>query len=248
MTKNGLSILFVFVAAFILQRTAWAAETVDLPREELAQESVLPIFDKPTSIKNRNVHTAGRFDADIFYGLAMTEPIGNVSKLGFGIYYNINEDHSLGFLYAKNSTGLSTYAMQLHDQFGLDFNRVPKQDSTMMLDWNIKAFYGKMSISKSIVFNTSLYGTIAAGMVQYVHKSFPALALGFGQKFYFSNHFSLRADLRLYAHNAPTPFLNNALKDGSKPGQTPDTVPAPNDFKERMTYSTNLDVGLSYLF
>lgn len=251
MIKNGLSILFIFALALFLQQVAVAAEVVDLPREELAQESVLPIFDKPVSVKNRNVVTAGHIDADIFYGFALTEPIGNVSKLGLGIYYNFNEDHALGLLFAQNSTGLSSYANQLHQQFGLDFNRAPKQNSTTMLDYNIKAFYGKMSLTKSIVFNTALYGTFAAGLVNYVHKSFPAVALGIGQKFYLTNHLALRADLRIYAHQAPSPFLDKRLYDGSKPRplpNDPDPVPAPSEFKERMTYSTNIDVGFSYLF
>jgi outer membrane beta-barrel protein len=246
MTRNGLSILFVFAVALLLQQVAWSAESVDLPREELAQESVLPIFDKPVSIKSRNINTTGRFDMNIFYGLAMTEPIGNVSKLGLGIYYNFNEDHALGLLYAKNSTGLSTYAEQLHSQFGTDFNRAPQQQSTTLIDYNIKAFYGKMSITKSVVFNTSLYGILSFGAVQYEHKSFQTMAIGFGQKFYFTNNFSLRADLRLFANQAPSPFLDGALKDGSKGPADP--VPTASQFKERMTYSTNLDVGFSYLF
>lgn len=251
MMKNGLkSVLLsalIFASALLLNRTAFADEVVDLPQEELARESVYPLFDKPTSVKNRNVVTAGRVDADVFYGMALTEPIANVSKLGLAAYYNFNEDHALGLMYAKNSSGLSSYAKQLHNQFGLDFNRAPKPDSTLMLDWNIKAFYGKMSITKSTVLNLSLYGTVAAGMVKYASKSYPAVALGLGQKFYFTNQFALRCDLRLYAHQAPIPFLDGALHDGSN-GATPDPVPNENQFKERMTYTTNLDIGLSYLF
>lgn len=245
--KGTLLTILVFVGALLLNKTAFADEVVNLPQDELATESVYPIFDKPTSVKNRNVITKGRIDADIFYGLALTEPIANVSKLGLAAYYNFDEDYALGLLYAKNSTGLSSYANQLHSQFGLDFNRAPKPDSTIMLDWNIKAFYGKMSLTKSTVFNLSLFGTLAAGMVKYENKSYPALALGLGQKFYFTNQFALRLDLRLYAHQAPIPFLDGALHDGSG-GHTSDPVPSASQFKERMTYTTNLDVGLAYLF
>jgi outer membrane beta-barrel protein len=225
----------------MIWQKAGAAELIDVPQEELATESVYPVFDKVTAVKNRNVTTAGRIDGHLFYGFAMTEPIANVSKLGLALYYNFNEDHSLGLLYAKNATGQSTYANQLDSQYQLDFARAPRPLSTYLLDYNIKAFYGKMSLTKKSVFNLSLFGTLAAGMVQYEHKSYPALVPGFGQKFYFDKNFALRFDLRLYVHQAPIPFLAGKLKKT-------DPVPQLSEFDERITYTTNLDVGLSYLF
>lgn len=240
MLKNGFKAALVIVLALMLHKAAFA-EVVNLPTEELAQESVLPVFDKPVSVKNRNVVTSGRFEIDGFYGYAMTEPIANVSKLGLGIYYNTSEDHAWGLLIAKNFAGLSSYADQLNQQFSLDFNRAPSPEMTIMGDYNLKAFYGKMSLTKSLVFNTLLYGSASVGAVKFVHKTYPAVAVGIGQKFYFTNQWALRFDLRLYANQAPIPFLNGALKPG-------DPIPNYNDFQERLTYTTNLDLGLSYLF
>lgn len=240
MLKNGFKAALIIVLALMLHRAAFA-EVVNLPTEELAQESVLPVFDKPVSVKNRNVVTAGRFEVDGFYGYAMTEPIANVSKLGLGIYYNTSEAHAWGLLIAKNFAGLSSYADQLDQQFGLDFSRAPSPEMTIMGDYNLKAFYGKMSLTKSLVFNTLLYGSASVGAVKFVHKTYPAVAVGIGQKFYFTKQWALRFDLRLYANQAPIPFLNGALKPS-------DPKPDYNDFQERLTYTTNLDVGLSYLF
>lgn len=243
MIKNGFRGVLIFVAAFLFHKTAFA-EVIELPPEELAQESVYPVFDKPVSVRSRNVVTAGRFDIVGFYGMALTEPIADVSKFGLALYYNFNEDHALGLLFAKNSTGLSSYANQLSAApYNLDFNRAPKPESVMMLDYNLKMFYGKMSITKSTVFNTSLFGTAAGGMVKYQHKGYPAIALGIGQKFYMTNNLALRMDLRLYAHQAPIPFLS-----GTTGVNTAKPVPAYGDFQERMTYTTNLEAGLSYLF
>lgn len=241
MLKNGFKAALIIVLALMLHKAAFAAEVVNLPTEELAQESVLPVFDKPVSVKNRNVVTQGRFEIDGFYGYAMTEPIANVSKLGLGLYYNSSENHAWGLIVAKNFSGLSSYADQLNQQFKLDFNRAPAPEMTIMGDYNLKAFYGKMSLTKSIVFNTQLYGSLSAGAVKYVHKTYPAVAFGIGQKFYFTKQWAFRFDLRLYAHQAPIPFLNGKLQ----PNQP---VPDYGDFQERVTYTTNLDVGLSYLF
>lgn len=244
MLKNGFKAAIIIVLALLLHKAAFAADVVELPPEELAQESVLPVFDKPVSVKNRNVVTAGRIDVDLFYGYAMTEPIANVSKLGVGAYYNLNENHALGVFFANNLSGLSDYAKQIEQTPAtnkLDFSRAPMPKNTIMLDYNLKAFYGKMSLTKSVVFNTVLYGSGALGMVQYEHKSYPAIALGLGQKFYFNKHWALRFDLRLYAHQGPIPFL--AGKMGVN-----DPKPIAGDFQERVLYTTNLDVGLSYLF
>ncbi|KYG63476.1 outer membrane beta-barrel domain-containing protein [Bdellovibrio bacteriovorus] len=241
MLKNGFKAVAIIILALLLHKAAFAAEVIELPPEELAQESVLPVFDKPVSVKNRNVVTNKRIEADIFYGYAMTEPIANVSKLGLGIYYNTSESSAWGLLLAKNFAGLSSYADQLDEQFNLKFDRAPSPELTAMLDYNLKAFYGKMSLSKSLVINTILFGSASAGIVKYVHKTYPAVAVGLGQKFYFTKNWSLRFDLRLYANQAPVPFLAGHLKPA-------EPVPDYSDFEERVTFTTNLDVGLSYLF
>lgn len=246
MSKIVIKTLCLMFAGVIFSQTSVAKEVIELPQEELAKESVYPIFDRPASVMNRNILTKGRYDANLFYGYAMTEPIANVNKLGLSVYYHGNEDHAFGLLLAKNFAGLSDYAKQLDKQFNLDFDRAPSPEMNIFFDYNLKMFYGKMSITKNTVFNTSLFASAAAGVVKYTHKSYPGIALGLGQKFYFGKHWALRADLRLYANQAPIPFLNGSA---STPGVgNGDQVPKAGDFKERLTFTTNLDVGLSYLF
>lgn len=247
MLKSGFKIAGIILLAFLLHRTSFAAEVIQLPPEELAQESVLPIFDKPIVVRNRSVETAGRIDANVFYGYAMTEPIANVSKIGLSLYYNSSEYHAFGLIYAHNMTGLSDYANQIENVGSsgnkLDFTRAPMPKSTIMGDYNLKVFYGKMSIAKSLVLNTILFGSGALGVVQYEHKSYPAGAIGLGQKFFFGKHFSLRFDLRLYANQGPIPFLGGQKMHESQPVR-----PAYSEFQERLMLTTNMDVGVSYLF
>lgn len=246
MLKNGIKAFAILIFALLLQKVAAAAasEVVELPPEELAQESVLPVFDQPVSVRNRNVVTAKKFDVDLFYGYAMTEPIANVSKLGFGVYYNFSEDHALGVFYANNLAGLSDYAKQIEKTPAthLDLTKAPLPKNTIMADYNVKAFYGKMSVTKSLVFNTILHGSGSVGVVQYEHKAYPAVAFGLGQKFYFNRDWALRFDLRLYAHQGPVPFL------GGNKMQVGTPRPSYDEFQERVLFTTNLDIGLSYLF
>ncbi len=250
--RNGVGMLLRNVASLIFMMgfslafssgTAFAAEVVELPKEELAQESVLPVFDNPTSVKNRAVVTQGHVELGGYYGMALTEPIANVSKLGASLYYHMSEDNAFGITYSKNFSGQSTYANQLDSQYHLDFTRAPAPEYSLMGDYNLKMFYGKMSLSKSVVLNLSLFATASLGTIKYVHKSYPAAALGVGEKFYLNRQWALRFDLQLYGHQAPIPFLSGS------PGilQTSAT-PSYSDFQERMTYTTNMNLGVSYLF
>jgi outer membrane beta-barrel protein len=245
MLQNSLTVILAVFLVFFKAQSSIAAEVVEIPQEELARESVLPIFDKSTAVKNRNIVTAKKVDAGLFYGYAMTEAIANVSKLGLSIYYNIDDVHALGLLYTNNSTGTSDYAKQIEQQFNLDFNRAPMPKNIVLADYNFNAFYGKLSLAKSVVFNTMIFGSGSAGLIQYDHKSFPALAIGVGQKFFFNRHFALRLDLRIYANQAPIPFLKDKLKNPLPGGVS---APTYNDFQERLTFTTNLDIGVSYLF
>lgn len=237
MTKR----ISAFIAIFLLSFAASAQDLIELPQEELAKESVLPIFDRPVSVKARNVVTEGRFDVNLLYGMALSEPIFNVNRFGASIYYNTSENHAFGLLFAKNNSGESSYAKQLFDKYKLEFSRAPAPDASALIDWDYKMFYGKMSLTKETVFNLSLYTTLAAGVVKYTHKSYPALAPGIGQKFYFSRNFAVRFDLRLFMHQAPIPFLDGFLK-------STDPKPTLDQFGERLTFTTMLDAGLSYLF
>lgn len=233
-------VLFFLIISYLTPTLVRAEEAVEVPMDELAKESVYPVFDHPQSVKNRNVQTQNRIDAGVFGGFALTEPIYSTTKMGFAINYHLNELHSVGFLFSQNSNGLSKDGEELKN-LNLDFNRAPKPQNTFLLDYNFKPYYGKLSISKSAVYNTTIYGSAAVGAVKYEHKSYPAVAFGLGERFYFTNKLSLKVDFRLFIHNAPIPFKAGALKNT-------DPIPAFSSFDERMTYTNNLEVGLNYLF
>lgn len=238
---RALNILILSLLTFSFSQAVHANSAVDVPVDELAQESVYPVFDRPESVKNRNVQTQGRFDVGLFGGYALTEPIYDTTKFGIAANYHFSELHSLGLLYSQNSSGLSRDARGLLESGPLDFNRAPKPENTILLDYNFKPYYGKLSLSKLAVINTTIYGSAAAGMVAYEHKSYPAIALGFGERFYFNKVLSLKADLRLFVHQAPIPFKSGVLRPT-------DPIPSFDQFDERITYTTNLEVGLNYLF
>ncbi len=237
---KGVFALLSFALALEVQ-TANAAEVVELPPEELARESVTPIFDKNESVKNRVIVTEGSWDVGVFGGLAMTEPIFNVSKAGLQVYYHVSESHAFGLLLAKNSNGISSNGQLLQKDQTIDFSRAPQADLQAFLDYNLKMFYGKMSVTKWVNFNTILMTTASVGTIKYTHKMYPAFAVGLANKFYVTPAWAFRFDLRLIANNAPVPFVKQKMRET-------DPVPEYSEFPERMHYSTNLEFGISYLF
>lgn len=219
-----------------------AEKAVAVPRDELAQESVYPVFDNPISVKNRNVQDTGTLDVSAYGGLAITEPVYSTNKYGLAANYHFNEIHSLGLMWATTTLGLSKDAQALSADFGLDFNRAPYPEYSIMGDYNYKSFYGKLRITKTGVINTSIYTSVAAGVIKYIHKTYPAIAVGIGERFYITNNFAFKVDLRLFVHNAPIPFKAGALRTGIDP------VPAYNSFSDRISFTTNLEFGVNYLF
>ncbi|MEK6628966.1 MAG: outer membrane beta-barrel domain-containing protein [Bdellovibrionota bacterium] len=217
------------------------SDIVAVPKDELAQESVYPVFDNPVSVKSRNVQDTQTFDVGLFSGLAISEPIASTSKFGVSLGYHFNETHSLGVLWAVNSNGLSKDAEGLKSDFGLDFTRAPFPQYSIIGDYNYKLFYGKLSVTKDGVINTSIYASAAAGLIKYVHKTYPTVAIGVGERFYFTSNIAFKVDLRLFIGNAPIPFKTGALR-------AVDPVPTYDSFAERLTYTTNLEFGVNYIF
>ena len=224
-------------------KMVWAddASRLEVPTDELAKESVYPVFEDSTSVKNRNVATAKRFDIGVFGGLALTEPIFNTMKFGLAGNYHFSEEHSFGAIFTINNSGLSRDAQEIKNTFNLDYARAPKPKMSVFGNYNYKPFYGKLSIAKNAVINTTIYGSLGLGMVQFDHKTYPGISLGVGERFYLGNHFSIKADFRLFMHNAPVPFKGNVLGPS-------DPIPAYSDFGDRLTFTSNLELGLNYLF
>lgn len=232
----------LIMSFFILIGATSQADQIVVPQDELAQETVYPIFDNPVSVRNRNIQDVETFDIGIIGGYAISEPIANPSKLGMSINYHFNEAHSLGMVWTQNASGVSKDAEALKTDFNLDFSRAPYPENSVLADYNYKIYYGKLSLAKDSVLNTSIYTSAATGMVKYVHKSYPTVSVGIGERFYLTEHLALKTDLRLFINNAPIPFKSGALRAGVDP------VPTYDSFSERVTYTTHLELGLNYLF
>lgn len=221
------------------------AETIEFPSEELATESVLPVFDQPTSVRNRTVSLAKRIEVGLLGGYALTEPFYNPLQFGGTLSYHFNEDHGINFYGATFLQGLSNEAAQLNPipntsppiYANLQYGPSPKY--LAIASWQYSAFYGKLSFTKDYVMNLHLYGLAGVGMYGLGDASKPVLSVGLGQKFHITPSLSLRFDLRLLAYSGPDPTsINLQFKTTQQPSSA---------FSDKLFFEGLLNFGVSYM-
>ncbi len=235
---------------------AWAV-TIEFPEEELARESVLPVFDNAVAVKSRLVPTAGRIELGLAIGNAMNEPFFNTTRYGGHLAYHLTETHGIllsGQLYADGlgDNGKALAGTDLNNGAGETYVRMefaPQPKYHFFAHYQITPYYGKISVWKDFVMNLSLYGIAGLGVVDVGGETTPALNLGIGQKFYFSKNWGIRADLGLMAYEGVNFFVS------SSGGQSPLADTANNvttdvpvsDFDRQMNYDLHFSLALIIL-
>ncbi len=202
--------LWFLVLLLLSTPAASLAEVIEFPEEELAQESVLPIFDNPVSVKARNVVTEKRFEVGGQLGYNLTEAFFNQYSFAGTLTYHLTEEHGVNIFGSFNLPGVTSYTSELNPPPGstesLNLQHAPRPKWVVLGSYQYTGFYGKMSFTKDYIMNLSLYGLGGIGGIYIGDKTFPVLNFGLGQKFYFSPHFALRFDLRVLMYQGPDPF------------------------------------------
>lgn len=233
-----LGLVLVFAAAEGVQ-----AKPLAFPEEELAKESVLPVFDVPNSVRNRNVPVANKVEFGVFAGAVTDEPLFKQLQYGVVGTYHFNEFHGLNFTFAQMEKGIGTYAEQLKNDptVGLDITNAFGPQSYALANYQYTAFYGKLSILKKLVINTHIYGLGGLGAVLYDGQSALALSAGLGQRFYLWPNLALRFDLKWVRFSGPdalsrskTEIQSGALKI--------------DDYDTTTYLLSNITAGLVFLF
>jgi outer membrane beta-barrel protein len=226
------------------------AEVIQFPDEELASESVLPIFDHPEAVKNRNVLTTKRFELGVLSGLSLLEPFYNPISLGVTFDYNFSELHAVnvtGFYFMQ---GLSNNAQNLNPIAGTkstdtpngisaNLQYAPAPQYAVLAEYQYTGFYGKISVTKEFTMNLGVYGVGGLGTIQVGDAMHILGDVGIGQKLYFTPNFALRFDFRVMAYNGPD-ILSTNLSD--KTGAVPSA-----QFGEKINYSSLLSLGAVFL-
>lgn len=217
------------------------AVKIQFPEDELASESVLPKFDNPEPVKNRNVKTSGKFELTAMLGWTLNDVFVDPLTMGGMATYHLTEIHALQFYMNKFSGEINDYPQQIEDQTG--GGSTPQispsiPESVYLLAYQITPYYGKLSTTKQGVTNMSIYGTAGLGMYKVDADNNFTLSAGLGTKVYFTKKFSLRLDYRWFFFNAQDP-IGVFDQDGATP---------PVDQGKRAQFNSILTMGAGYLF
>lgn len=239
-----ISFTFIIVTIQLFGQQAQAVK-IRFPEDELAKESVLPVFDKRPAVLDRRVKTDGRVEVGGFAGSNLNEPFNSGRQYGLFATYHFTELHGFNFVYSYVPRDLTSYVKEsLDPDLGTGLNKAPFMKSYFLGNYQYTPYYGKISLTKSYTMNLSLFVTAGLGMVMIGDKSLPTASLGLGQKFYMSSNFALRFDLKMLAYNGPNVLQykgTGALKDS--PGQA-----SASSFKQELYLPLVLTAGAVFLF
>ena len=253
--------VFIFLVSF-----NGMAFTIKFPEEELARETVLPFFEDTQAVKSRLVPTKGRAELGFASGFAMNEAFFKTLRYGGHLAYHFTETHGLlleGQMYQKglNENGQTLANTNLHkDKVGeieefLRMDYAPQQEYHLTANYQITAYYGKISILKNFVMNLSLYGFLGGGIMNLGGDNVPAFNLGLGQKFYFNRSWGIRTDLGLMVYQGANYFTakngrDSPLLHSSDPRSEvrfKETKKKLSEFEPSMIYDIHLSLSLIFL-
>jgi len=234
--------LIVLLATLFLSLNAHSV-TIEFPEEELAKESVLPVFEGgTTAVKSRRVVTKGRFEVGPMGGFIFNEPYFNPMTYGLHAGYHFNEFHSVALNAFLRNDGLSSDAEELDKTFpppakGFNFKAMPAVKYLTTLDYQLTPYYGKISLSKDLVMNLTLYVYGGAGIIDIDGDKTWIANIGVGQNLFFTSRFGLRMDLKFLMYNGP-----NYTSIPAKTKVATGTVPA-SEFEKQFNFSPSIMIG-----
>lgn len=223
------------------------AETIEFDEEELSTESVLPVFEHKSVVKNRLVSLSNRFELGAGLGLNLIEALYQPMTVSLIGTYHLDELNGINIFAQVLNTSLSDMGQNLKNgkilgQSGATFDasRAPAPQSLVLANYQFSAYYGKISLTKQTVMNISLYGLIGAGIMNFEDGSNAAFNVGFGQKFYFNENVALRFDLQLTAYQGPDATSKLPLTTGG-PKLTE------SDFEKEIMFRSFLTANIVFL-
>ncbi len=235
------------LAGLLLSSSVLQASVIEFSVDELAAETVLPVFDNSVSVRNRLVTKTGRFEVGLSGGLSLNEPFYGPSHFALHGAYHLSEVHGLQLSHTQWLGGLSTYGEQLSiggpggSPAPFDPSLAPQVEGLTTLNYQASLFYGKISLSKQLVMNLSIYGLAGFGAVGLSRGAGSKLAAhaAVGQNIFITPDLAFKFDIRLFSYRGPDP-TTQVLNPS-------DPAPDPSTFGEDLYFNTLINFGLVYL-
>lgn len=238
------NIIFVLASLLFIYNTA-SAVTIEFPEEELAKESVLPVFEGgTTAVKSRRVITKQKFEVGPMAGMIFNEPF--FSPMAYGIHagYHTNEFHSFAINAFMRNEDISADARQADSDLGpsakINFEVVPVPKYVVTLDYQMTPYYGKISLSKDTVMNLALYIFGGVGATDLGGEVTWLANLGVGSNLFLTKNFGLRLDMKFLMYEGLNVTSNSASTAATQPLD-------PGSFDSQFNVSPSVMLGVVFL-
>ena len=263
-SKPGMEgfILYRFFILFFLIVISVSAQgaVIQFPDQELASEYVFPVFKDPKAVMNRDVTLSKRFELRLSHALRTDEPFYSSYSASTSLAFYWNESHGIGisglfFFPGLSSTGndlkkvgVKKAGTEVVDSY-YDAELAPHPFLAGFVNYQFSPLYGKISISKNLVFNFALYSFFGLGVVNFRHGNAPLITkpashFGVGQRFYFNRYFALDGGIDFLLYYGANPVLGS-LK--WTPDQNAPARPAYDKFREDVFLRFLARIGVTVL-
>lgn len=186
---------------------------IRFPDEELASESVLPLFESQKIVLDRKISLKHRLEVGGAVSFGLDEPFYfSIYGTGLASFY-FTEEHSVNLIGTYFPPAYSGASEALKEGRGLkpagktfDVHKAPYPQMMAYLNYQYVPCYGKISLTKKGVMNLSIYVYGGPGVVVF-NDSAKILAgnFGIGQKLYLNKWLALRGDIGFYGYRGPAP-------------------------------------------
>ncbi len=196
------------------------SKEIRFPDEELAPESVLPVFENNTkSTMNRRVQLKNKLGVSGSFLGRMDEPFLHPVTLSGAVEFFFNETHgvrisSFYFWPGLSNIGLSTATQTRDYSIAFDPGKIHHPQLGFFFSYALAPFYGKISLATNLVanLNLSMYFGLGALALDYdvQHPSDEAWTYAglveLNQKVFIGRRFYLHGSLSFLIYHAPNPI------------------------------------------
>ena len=220
--------MYLKIIFLLLFSSFWAeSREIRFPTEELATESVLPVFSgNDRVLMNRNVELKHKLNVMGSVDYRADEPFYYRVALSGGMDFFLNEAHGLGalgvyFLGGVSSIGdfFSKPSTQLNGN-SFQATEAPHPRYAFFLNYNWVPFYGKLSLFKNVVTNYNISLNLGVGAVALIQDQSPGtlreygslvsfapiMIAGLNQKIFIWKRYYIHGWLRFFLYYGPNPI------------------------------------------
>ena len=210
----------------------------------LEEDSSLPYLSgagNNSIVRNRKVNLTNRVAFGGGFVHQSTELFYKPISHSYVLSYFPSNSNALRIDFMNYSTDLSEFSKSLKEFKDVTFNpsKTHRKKSDVFISYSHQPSYGKLSLTKGVVYNLIYDFNFGLGVVNYSDGGkFPALSLGIGQNLFFSNHVFLRFNLGFKIYNGPDLTSVNLGEESDV------SIPKSKDYKKTLHLDSFLNSSL----